>query len=672
MTNTRRYTEQLEVKLSEMDKVRAGARLADLCAKKDAAVAAKQSAMSHHAAHIKEIDEAIQQATGVVIRGYERRLVECEWRFHDPREDYKTLYRLDLGEPVTVEEMTFADKQGSLFPEAEAQPEQAWPVAINGVYPDDQAEVLAHEFGDGSSAKLRVLQVGEDRWTSSYDFATSGREAAFAGELEYGYDDKSREASIRSAAEVAIYEIRAIAANMKSDGVRAQLEAIQEWFRGQGGYIALAEQSGGSAWPVRLPDGTWDFKDAARRVYEKPSHNLCVKLYALEVQPDVWLRGWVVALGDKIEAYPIGKGDEAIEVDRLGEDAPDAYDSAQEAIAEAASDVLDLLDKWESSPAVVRASKWCDLVMEGKTDEEITEAMRWPVAVDGLYPVDEAQLLMREFEDGSVAKIYVLQVSEYGWVSGYSFTVGDVTRDLAPESGWIPNGSSDRAIRDAASEARDAIRDIRDKLKGAKAKEQFAAVDAWFAEQLELTQGPRTWPQPNEHGVYSGDGAEVLKPSKLPKGAEAEIRVLQVGPAEWIAADRLNTSAGARSGPLMRGDRDCLVCPSREQAIRQEAARIVHWVEGRLAGEQSKTARAQSLAIGTWAKALVVEMEQAAEDAERAAVEDVIASQISEENGNGLAEEFGALDQTAAETARQAVAAAEQYRAKATGAADWQ
>ena len=414
MTNTRRCTEQLEVKLSEMDKVRAGARLADLCAKKDAAVAAKQSAMSHHAAHIKEIDEAIQQATGVVIRGYERRLVECEWRFHDPREDYKTLYRVDLGEPVTVEEMTFADKQGSLFPEAEAQPEQAWPVAINGVYPDDQAEVLAHEFGDGSSAKLRVLQVGEDRWTSSYDFATSGREAAFAGELEYGYDDKSREASIRSAAEVAIYEIRAIAANMKSDGVRAQLEAIQEWFRGQGGYIALAEQSGGSAWP-----------------------------------------------------------------------------------------------------------------------------------------------------------------------------------------------------------------------------------------------------KPDEDDIYPEELAEEVRPEKLPRGASALIRVLQIGPEEWIAAEEIGVGELSYKSLLERGAGDEVVMATRGAVIRASAEVLVRNVEEHLRAARPKTERAQLLAIGKWAKNLIADVDQVAEDTG------------GDEDGNGLAGEFAQLDHAAA-TAQQAVAAAEQYRAKATGAADWQ
>jgi hypothetical protein len=97
----------------------------------------------------------------------------------------------------------------------------------------------------------------------------------------------------------------------------------------------------------------------------------------------------------------------------------------------------------------------------------------------------------------------------------------------------------------------------------------------------------------------------------------------------------------------------------------------VHWVEGRLAGEQSKTVRAHLLAIGTWAKSLVAEMDQAIEDAERKAVADVIADSLSESNGNGLAAEFEQLDQ-AAVTAQQAVAAAEQHRGKATGAADWQ
>jgi|GEM_PF-6339659 hypothetical protein len=541
MTNVQRCVESLEVKLTELDKVRAGSRLADLCAKKDAAVAAKQSAMSHHAAAIKEIDEAIQQATGVLIRGYERRPVDCEWRFHEPREGWKTLYRLDTGDPVSNAEMSWAERQGSLFPEAKA-------------------------------------------------------------------------------------------------------------------------------WPVRQPDGTWRFADALQR--RIGFYVGFVELYALEVQPDVWLRGWEVFDDEKVWQHPIGKGDEALSLDRIG-DAPDAYDSAQEAFAQAAEDVLELLDGWPSSPFVVRASKWCDLVMEGKNDEEIAEAMRWPVAVNGFWDVDEADLLMREFEDGSVAKIYVLQVSEDGWVSGYSFTVGDVTRDLAPESGWIPHGSRGEAIRDAASEARDAIRDIREKLGSAKARERFAGVDAWFVEQLDAAQEPRTWPQPNEHGVYSDADAEVLKPDKLPKGAKAFIRVLQTGPDEWIAA--ADCSAGtAWFQPLLRGAGDENVFPARQYAVGAVADALVADVEYRLQASTSKTDRAQLLAIGKWAKALAAEMTQAAEDAERAAVEDVIASQVSNENGNGLAEEFGALDQTAAETARQAVAAAEQHRGKAAGAADWQ
>jgi hypothetical protein len=230
MTTSQRCVELLEVKLTELDKVRAGSRLADLCAKKDAAVAAKQSAMSHHAAAIKEIDEAIQQATGVLIRGYERRPVECEWRLHEPREGYKTLYRLDLGEPVTVEEMSWAERQGSLFPEV-----NAWPQPNeHGVYDDDQAETLKPDkLPKGAKAEIRVLQIGPEEWISAVEVRTanSGWSWPLSRFNSGAPMAQCREAVIARTADALTEEVQDHLRISTSKADRAQLLAIGTWAR---------------------------------------------------------------------------------------------------------------------------------------------------------------------------------------------------------------------------------------------------------------------------------------------------------------------------------------------------------------------------------------------------------------------------------------------------------
>lgn len=277
--NTIRCSERLECTLSELDKVRMGARLADLCARKGTAVLAKQAAVSSHSTAIKEIDEAIQATTGILIRGYERRLVDCEWRMHDPRDGRKTLYRLDTGDQVTVEEMSYEERQGSLFPEAET-PAVPWPEAYDGVYPDDDAEVL--QMGDADVeplAEIRVLQVGEEAWVGSYRLAYSGGE--FGDSMEACYEKKSRADAIRAASSVALGIVQGILRRGTGSGAKSELKAIGDWFRS-------LDTPG---WPIPDEDGTYPASDAEVLQAKSLPKGAAASIRVLQIGPEEWIAG---------------------------------------------------------------------------------------------------------------------------------------------------------------------------------------------------------------------------------------------------------------------------------------------------------------------------------------------------------------------------------------------
>lgn len=54
--------------------------------------------------------------------------------------------------------------------------ERAWPVAVDGVYPDDGAEIIRMDDFPGARAEIRVLQVAPDKWVSSIRFKGGGYE----------------------------------------------------------------------------------------------------------------------------------------------------------------------------------------------------------------------------------------------------------------------------------------------------------------------------------------------------------------------------------------------------------------------------------------------------------------------------------------------------------------
>lgn len=144
--NVRRCKESLDHCFTDFEKSKLAGILAELCQQREAAVLAKQRAMSAHGAEIKRIEELVAERTRSIMTGSEKRMIDCEWHMHDPREGYKTLYRLDTGALVTTEEMTFAERQGSLFPDAKLAPEQPreWPKACeDGAYAEDGAEGVA-------------------------------------------------------------------------------------------------------------------------------------------------------------------------------------------------------------------------------------------------------------------------------------------------------------------------------------------------------------------------------------------------------------------------------------------------------------------------------------------------------------------------------------------------
>ena len=71
-----------------------------------------------HDEAVGKLESTISDLTRKLCEGWEYRDIKCKVLWNSPREGIKTLVRLDTGEEVAQEEMTFDEKQESLPLEA--------------------------------------------------------------------------------------------------------------------------------------------------------------------------------------------------------------------------------------------------------------------------------------------------------------------------------------------------------------------------------------------------------------------------------------------------------------------------------------------------------------------------------------------------------------------------
>lgn len=116
--------EYLKCTLTNAEKLAVGEGLARAQQK----LRAKQEELKEVQAQVKaeiakvEADIGLQSST--LANGYEYRNVDCEVRFHDPKQGMKTLVRLDTGEMLQPTRMNSDECQVHLFEQAIEEEEQ--------------------------------------------------------------------------------------------------------------------------------------------------------------------------------------------------------------------------------------------------------------------------------------------------------------------------------------------------------------------------------------------------------------------------------------------------------------------------------------------------------------------------------------------------------------------
>lgn len=107
------------------------------------------------------------------------------------------------------------------------------------------------------------------------------------------------------------------------------------------------------------------------------------------------------------------------------------------------------------------------------------------------------------------------------------------------------------------------------------------------------------WPQPDKNGAYSDVDAELIR---MPgRGAKAEIRVLQVGPRDWVSGHSVSTGisaegSGSAWSPLSKKTK------THAAAIEREAQFIANWADQRLKMSGNRALDEQLRRIQRWAQ----------------------------------------------------------------------
>ncbi len=115
--------QNLKCVLTDAHKIRTAEALARSLQDRETLEEEKKKQLHQFAERMDGLNESIKKAFIVLQNGYEYKWTACKVLYNDPKIGEKTLVRMDTGEVVRVEDMSFAECQESL-PLATAEPSE--------------------------------------------------------------------------------------------------------------------------------------------------------------------------------------------------------------------------------------------------------------------------------------------------------------------------------------------------------------------------------------------------------------------------------------------------------------------------------------------------------------------------------------------------------------------
>jgi len=143
--------QNLKCLLSDVQKIRTAEALARSLQERETLEEEKKAQAHELAERMDGINKSIKKAFITLQNGYEYRWISCKVLYNDPKPGEKTLVRMDTGEVVRVEDMSFAECQETL---PLAKPEADDPEGI----PDEKVEEIAEKLPDLFSARQDAPQ----------------------------------------------------------------------------------------------------------------------------------------------------------------------------------------------------------------------------------------------------------------------------------------------------------------------------------------------------------------------------------------------------------------------------------------------------------------------------------------------------------------------------------
>jgi hypothetical protein len=150
--------QNLKCLLTDVQKIRTAEALARSLQDRETLEEEKKQQAHEFAERMDGMNKSIKKAFITLQNGYEYRWISCKVLYNDPKAGEKTLVRIDTGEVVRVEDMSFAECQETLplaKPESDApapDPEKVSAVET-ALFPERQA---------GSDAPESIAVAGPD------------------------------------------------------------------------------------------------------------------------------------------------------------------------------------------------------------------------------------------------------------------------------------------------------------------------------------------------------------------------------------------------------------------------------------------------------------------------------------------------------------------------------
>jgi hypothetical protein len=150
--------QNLKCLLSDVQKIRTAEALARSLQERETLEEEKKAQAHELAERMDGINKSIKKGSITLQNGYEYRWISCKVLYNDPKPGEKTLVRMDTGEVVRVEDMSFAECQETL-PLAKPEPDAPAPD------PNEVAAVETALFPErlaGSDAPESIAAAGPD------------------------------------------------------------------------------------------------------------------------------------------------------------------------------------------------------------------------------------------------------------------------------------------------------------------------------------------------------------------------------------------------------------------------------------------------------------------------------------------------------------------------------